>query len=100
TGDKLQLIMTHLSEPLALLIHSLDSSSLRLPKNQHILSTLAGNKHISVVASVDHVNASLLFDSLKASRYNFLWHDCTTFVPLRTELSYEDTSFLGGGASA
>jgi origin recognition complex subunit 2 len=98
TGDKLHLVQTHLSQPLALLIHSLDSPVLRAAKNQQILSTLAGNKYVSIVASVDHVNAPLLFDSLKASRYNFLWHDCTTFVPLRTELSYEGTTFLGGGS--
>jgi origin recognition complex subunit 2 len=100
TGDKVQLIQSHLNEPLALIIHCLDSPILRLPKNQQILSSLAANKHIKIIASVDHVNAPLLFDSLKASRYNFLWHDCTTFVPLRTELSYEETTFLGGGTSA
>ena len=100
SGDKLQLVQAHLSEPLALLIHSLDSPVLRLPKNQQILSALASNKYITIVASVDHVNAPLLFDSLKASRYNFLWHDCTTFVPLRSELSYEETTFLGGGTNA
>jgi origin recognition complex subunit 2 len=100
TGDKLRLIQTYLSEPLALLIHSLDSPVLRLPKNQQILSTLASNKYITIIASVDHVNAPLLFDSLKASRYNFLWHDATTFVPLHTELSFEDSTFLSGGTNA
>jgi len=99
-GDKLRLIQTHLSEPMALLIHSLDSPVLRLPKNQQILSTLAANKYITIVASVDHVNAALLFDSLKASRYNFLWHDATTFVPLRIELSFETSTFLSGGTNA
>ena len=99
-GDKLNLIQSHLSEPLALLVHSLDSPILRLPKNQQILSALASNKYITLVASIDHINAPLLFDSLKASRYNFLWHDCTTFVPYRTELSFEETTFLSGGTSA
>src|SRR6202022_3566477 len=100
TTNKLQLIQKHLSEPLAILVHSLDSPILRTAKNQQILSTLASNKFITVVASVDHVNAALLFDSLTASRYNFLWHNCTTFVPLRTELSFEATTYLGGGTSA
>ena len=99
-GDKLQLIYSHLSEPLAILIHSLDSPILRLPKNQQVLSTLASNKYITIIASVDHVNAALLFDSFKSSRYNFLWHDCTTFIPYRTELSFEETTFLSGGTSA
>lgn len=100
TGDKLGLIQSSLNEPLAILIHSLDSPILRLPKNQQILSLLASNKYITIVASVDHVNAPLLFDSLKLSRYNFLWHDCTTFVPYRTELSFEVTTFLSGSSSA
>jgi origin recognition complex subunit 2 len=64
------------------------------------LSSLAGNKHITIVASVDHVNAALLFDPLKSSQYNFLWHDCTTFLPLRTELSFAESTFLSGDVSA
>jgi origin recognition complex subunit 2 len=99
-GDKLNLVHQHLSDRLALLIHSLDSPLLRLPKNQQILSSLASNQYITVVASVDHLNAPLLFDSLKASRYNFLWHDATTFVPLRKELSFEVSTYLSGGISA
>jgi origin recognition complex subunit 2 len=100
TGDKLNLLHQHLSDRLALLVHSLDSPILRLAKNQQILSSLASNKHITLVASVDHVNAPLLFDSLKASRYNFLWHDATTFVPLRTELSFDISTYLSGATSA
>jgi len=100
TGDKVNLIHTHLAQPLALLVHSLDSPVLRLPKNQQILSTLASNKYITIIASVDHVNAPLLFDSLRSSRYNFLWHDATTFQPYRTELSFDTTTFLAGGTSA
>ena len=100
TGDKINLIQSHLSQPLALLVHSLDSPVLRQPKNQQILSTLATNKHITIIASVDHVNAPLLFDSLKSSHYNFLWHDATTFQPYRTELSFDPTTFLSGGTSA
>lgn len=100
TGDKLNLIQSHLAQPLALLVHSLDSPVLRQPKNQQILSTLASNKLITIIASVDHINAPLLFDSLRNSRYNFLWHDATTFQPYRTELSFDTTTFLAGGASA
>jgi len=100
TGDKLQQIATHLREPLAIVVHSLDSPVLRAPKNQQILSTLAANKYITMIASVDHVNAPLLIDSLKSSRYNFLWHDATTFIPYKHELSFETTSFLSGSASA
>ena len=100
TGDKLQQIATHLREPLAVVVHSLDSPVLRTPKNQQILSNLAANKYITMIASVDHVNAPLLFDSLKSSRYNFLWHDATTFIPYKHELSFETTTFLSGSASA
>jgi origin recognition complex subunit 2 len=100
TGDNLALVATHLREPLAIIVHSLDSPVLRQPKNQQILSTLAANKYITMVASVDHVNAPLLFDSLKSSRYNFLWHDTTTFIPYKHELSFETATFLSGTTSA
>jgi origin recognition complex subunit 2 len=100
TGDKLQQIATRLREPLTILVHSLDSPVLRQPKNQQILSTLAANQYITMIASVDHVNAPLLFDSLKSSRYNFLWHDTTTFIPYKHELSFETQTFLSGSTSA
>jgi len=99
-GDKLRLVQLHLSEPLALLIHSLDSPTLRLYKNQQILSTLAAIKWIKIVASVDHVNAPLLFDSLKSHRYNFIWHNATTYRPYHIELISDPSTFLSGGSSA
>jgi len=98
--DKLHLIQQHLSEPIGILVHSLDSPVLRLPKNQQILSSLAAHKCIHMVASIDHINAALLFDSLKSSRYNFVWHNCTTFTPYRTELSFDSQTFIAGSTSA
>ena|SRR5438045_510140 len=52
-----------------------------------------------MIASIDHVNTPLIFDSLKSYQYNF-WHDATTFTLYKTGLSFEEASFLCGGTSA
>ena len=100
TGYKLQQIATHLREPLAIIVHSLDSPILHAPKNQQILSNLAANNYITMITSVDHVNAPLLLDFLKSTRYNFLRHDATIFIPYQHELSFETITFLSGSTSA
>ncbi|XP_043265638.1 origin recognition complex subunit 2 [Colletes gigas] len=72
-----------------LLIHNIDGMMLRSNKAQDILSCLASIPNICVVASVDHVNAPLLWDHIKRSKFNFFWWDTTTFLPYREETSYE-----------
>jgi origin recognition complex subunit 2 len=42
------------------------------------------------VASADHPNFPLLWDSSLRSTYNFLFHDCTTFQPYTAETDVVD----------
>lgn len=74
-----------------LLIHNLDGPMLRNERAQAALSLLAVSQHIHIVASVDHINAALLWDQIKLSHFNWLWHDVTTFEPYREETSYENS---------
>ncbi|KAL7306742.1 hypothetical protein TKK_0001111 [Trichogramma kaykai] len=81
----------HSSDRIYLLIHNLDGGMLRNSKAQDILSRLAAIPNIHVMASVDHINAPLIWDNVKRSRYNFFWVDATTFKPYEAETSYESS---------
>jgi origin recognition complex subunit 2 len=40
---------------------------------------------VHLVASVDHVNASLLWSKREAARFNWVWQEATTFAPYKLE---------------
>ena len=82
---------TDIPQEVFLLVHNVDGSMLRNERAQASLSLLAASQHIHVIASVDHINAALLWDQTKLGRFNWLWHDVTTFEPYREETSYENS---------
>ncbi|KAF5392471.1 hypothetical protein D9757_002267 [Collybiopsis confluens] len=98
---------------LYLIIHNLDSPSLRGAKAQLCLSVLALNPKIHVVASVDHINSTLSWSSAQLSArkssekdstgssgrgFAWLWHDLTTLAPYDFELSHADRSSISGAS--
>lgn len=98
--------------PLYLIIHNIDSLPLRAPKAKSILSLLALCPSIHIAASIDHLNAPLLFssqDSLARKQppspsseipstrgFNWLWHDLTTLQPYDVETMYANRSSISG----
>ncbi|XP_072274828.1 origin recognition complex subunit 2 [Pyxicephalus adspersus] len=76
---------------LYLLIHNLDSHMLRGDKSQQVLGQLASISNIHVVASIDHINAPLMWDQSKQSLYNWLWYETTTYGSYVEETSYENS---------
>lgn len=87
--------LTHLLEEdktqhVTLIIHSLDGSALRRPASQMILSRLSSHPQVQLVVSVDHPSFHLLWDSSLRSNFNFLFHDCTTFLPYTVEVDVVD----------
>lgn len=76
---------------LYLLVHNIDGVMLRSNKAQDMLSRLAGIANVRMVASVDHINAPLLWDNVKRAKYNFYWWDTTTLLPYEAETSYESS---------
>ena len=85
---------------LYLVIHNLDGPSLRSPKTQEILSFLAEGRGIHIIASIDHLNASFLWDQRLLQRFNWLWNDTTTYLPYDKESEYEEAIVGGAGANA
>ncbi|KAG6855875.1 hypothetical protein H0H87_009829 [Tephrocybe sp. NHM501043] len=98
--------------PLYLIIHNIDAAPLRAPKAKSCLALLALNPRIHLVASVDHINAPLLFSASEASArkpdadapppsvprrgFAWLWHDLTTLEPYDFELAFVDRTSPAG----
>jgi origin recognition complex subunit 2 len=102
---------------LYIIIHNIDASPLRSAKAKSCLALLALNLRIHIVASIDHINAPLLWSTSESSArkeeepisgtipprgFAWLWHDLTTLAPYDFELAYTDRSSIsgahGGGA--
>jgi origin recognition complex subunit 2 len=84
---------------LCVVIHNLDGEALRGEKSQALLARLAAIPEVMMIATVDHINAPVLWDAAKISQYNFLWHDLTTFEQYTTETAYDDPLALGRNRS-
>ncbi|NXN86762.1 ORC2 protein, partial [Bombycilla garrulus] len=93
--DQLEYITKRFKEDSSLelyvLIHNLDSQMLRGERSQQILAQLSSLPSIYLIASIDHINAPLMWDQAKMSLYNWLWYETTTFNPYVEETSYENS---------
>ncbi|XP_045207430.2 origin recognition complex subunit 2-like [Mercenaria mercenaria] len=78
-------------EDFYIIIHNIDGAMLRNEKSQNILSLLCQVPGLHIIASVDHINSSLIWDQTKCSRFRWLWYDATTFTPYTEETSYENS---------
>ncbi|XP_042332728.1 origin recognition complex subunit 2 isoform X2 [Sceloporus undulatus] len=96
--DQLDLIMKRFKEDpsleLYLLIHNLDSQMLRGDKSQQILAQLSSLPNVYFIASIDHINAPLMWDQAKQSMYNWLWYETTTYSPYIEETSFENSLLI------
>lgn len=83
------------SPKLVLLIHNIDSESLRNDKIQTLLAQIASLPHVWLICSIDQINSPLLWDSAKTSLFNFAWHDITTYEPYLLENQFKDILSIG-----
>ncbi|KIY46001.1 origin recognition complex subunit 2 [Fistulina hepatica ATCC 64428] len=93
---------------LFLIIHNIDGPVVRTARVKSVLASLAICPRIHIVASIDHVNAPLLWSSAEASTrkadadmltargFNWLWHDFTTLSPYDVELSHANRGSISG----
>ncbi|KAJ1687242.1 hypothetical protein LUZ63_018632 [Rhynchospora breviuscula] len=69
-----------------LLIHNIDGPALRDPDSQQHLARVSCCSCICLVASIDHVNAPLLWDKkMVYTQFKWSWHHVPTFVPYKVE---------------
>ena len=81
-------------DKLYLVVHNIDGGNLRNDKAQTGLSQLADCPAITMLASIDHINASMLWDNTKLTCFNWLWEDATTFQSYLVETSFENSLML------
>lgn len=74
-----------------LIVHNIDGATLRVEKAQTALSLLSLCPHIHILASIDHINAPLIWDQTMLSRFSWVWHDVTLYKPYQIETSYENS---------
>ncbi|KAF2730367.1 ORC2-domain-containing protein [Polyplosphaeria fusca] len=84
-------LMNHLIEnpplnPIPIIINSIDSPYLRKSPAPATLATLAAHPFINLVCTADTPNFPLLWDVGLKAKYNFLFHDATTFAPYDFEM--------------
>ncbi|KAJ1978552.1 Origin recognition complex subunit 2 [Dimargaris xerosporica] len=97
-SDQLATIRQYFADPnravdrMYILMHSIDGPSVRSERVQAVLAQLAScSPQIRLIASIDHIQAPLLWDAVKLSRYRWVWHDLTTFDRYSAETSFENS---------
>ncbi|KAF9971702.1 Origin recognition complex subunit 2 [Actinomortierella ambigua] len=80
-----------------LVLHNIDGPNLRSEKSQAALSYLASCPHVHLLATLDHINAALLWDAVKAARFDWIWHELTTYENYLTETSFENSIMVRRG---
>lgn len=83
------------------MIHNIDGPQLRTEVVQQSLAFLADGTgaNLHLIATVDHINAPLMWNHSKLSQFRWLWINSTTFAPYKEELKSGQSDFLtiGGG---
>ncbi|KAI3802387.1 hypothetical protein L1987_30519 [Smallanthus sonchifolius] len=83
-----------------LVIHNIDGPGLRDSDTQHLLARIAACSHVRVVASIDHMNAPLLWDKKMVHvQFNWCWHHVPTFAPYKIEGVFHPLILAHGSAS-
>ncbi|KAK7127305.1 hypothetical protein R3I93_020022 [Phoxinus phoxinus] len=94
-GDQVDFIVTALREDpsnhVFLIVNNIDGPMLRGDRTQHALGQLAALPNMHLLASIDHINAPLIWDQAKMSMFNWLWYETTTYLPYAEETSYENS---------
>lgn len=69
------------------IIHNIDGPALRDIDSQRLLSDLAALPNVHLAATVDHVNAPVLWDLQCRDRFRWLWYHAATFQPYVDEIA-------------
>ncbi|KAK8688864.1 hypothetical protein V6N13_087602 [Hibiscus sabdariffa] len=71
---------------ICVVVNNNDGPGLRESETQQYLGRLASCSSIRVVASIDHVNAPLLWDEkMVHTQFNWCWYHVPTFLPYKVE---------------
>lgn len=92
--EKIQNKISDYDIKIYLAINNIDGIMLRNKKAQTILSQLGKIQQIPVIATIDHINAPLIWDNCTYSDFNWVWYDCTNYMNYKDEIVYEGNIML------
>ncbi|KAJ6807189.1 origin of replication complex subunit 2 [Iris pallida] len=108
SSQSIEALLSSLNEQLSdendcfvcVIIHNIDGPALRDPETQQYLARMACCSHVRVVASIDHVNASLLWDKkMVHTQFNWCWYHVATFAPYKVEGVFSPLILASGTAA-
>jgi len=70
---------------LYIVVHNIDGVAMRNAETQSILGELSSFPRVHLIASVDHVNAPLLWSKREAAKFNWIYQKAVTFAPYAME---------------
>jgi len=97
TNEQIQAIHAAVEDDIYVIVHNIDGPMLRNDKAQSCLAQLVNHPQMHLICSIDHINAPLIWDQFKLANYNFIWFDCTTFVPYKEEAAGESVMVKATG---
>uniref|UniRef100_A0A1I8A3K7 Origin recognition complex subunit 2 n=1 Tax=Steinernema glaseri TaxID=37863 RepID=A0A1I8A3K7_9BILA len=83
-------------QDLVVLVHNIDGAALRDSTQQRVLALLASCETVRMIASVDHVNAPIMWDDSLLSQFKWASFNMTTRKPYVEELMHSDVRLLDG----
>ncbi|KAL5210643.1 hypothetical protein ABZP36_006266 [Zizania latifolia] len=85
-------------ENVCLLIHNIDGPALRDAESQQCLAQVSCCPQVRVVASLDHINAPLLWDKkMVHTQFKWSWYHVPTFAPYKVEGVFYPLILASGG---
>uniref|UniRef100_A0A914H470 Origin recognition complex subunit 2 n=1 Tax=Globodera rostochiensis TaxID=31243 RepID=A0A914H470_GLORO len=84
-----------LADPLVLIVLNIDSPQLRSRVHQTAFSVLANARNVQLIASVDHVNAALIWDQPLRDAFAWLHYPISTYRCYENEVMADGTRLLG-----
>ncbi|KAL0017357.1 hypothetical protein SO802_004426 [Lithocarpus litseifolius] len=85
---------------ICVVIHNIDGPALRDSETQQYLAQIAACSCIRIVASIDHVNAPLLWDKkMVHTQFNWCWYHVPTFAPYKVEGMFFPLILAHGGTA-
>ncbi|XP_010275594.1 PREDICTED: origin of replication complex subunit 2 [Nelumbo nucifera] len=83
-----------------LIIHNIDGPGLRDCESQHCLARIASCRHVRMVASIDNVNAPLLWNKkMIHTQFSWCWYHVPTFAPYKVEGIFFPLILASGGTA-
>ncbi|VDM19298.1 unnamed protein product [Wuchereria bancrofti] len=83
------------NEDVILVLHNIDGPGLRATLEQWALAEFAKAKHTHIIATVDHVNKSLLWTQKLLNAFNFLFINVNTMQAYKAEVFAGYSKLLG-----